>query len=87
MATNKNVIELDFPKLIEASASHTVSCDQCGSKLGDRYSNKRNSVSIPLKKATASDDEDGYDAYVEMHFCNEDHLREHLIQRAKGKKK
>jgi hypothetical protein len=84
MAT-KNVIELDFPKLIEASASHTVTCDHCGSKLGDRYSNKRNSISLPLKKTTASDDEDTYDSYSEMHFCNEGHLREHLNARAKKK--
>lgn len=90
MATTNHVIELDIPKLIEANASHSVTCDSCGAKLGERYSNKRHSLSVPLKKATAgADGEDtpDYDAYAESHFCNEDCLHDHLVTRKSSKSK
>jgi len=85
MAT-KNVIELDIPKLIEASASHSVTCDACGKKLGERYSTGRHTISLPLKRVEADSDTPDYDAYADSHFCGEECLHDHLGKRASKKK-
>lgn len=88
MATN-NVIELDFPKLIEASAAHTVTCDNCNKKLGERYASGRQNISVPLRKVLTGDDMDTPEhvAYADMHYCDEACLLSHLQTRAKSKKK
>lgn len=79
-------LTLDIPKALqEANASHSVSCDSCGKKLGERWAQGRHVLSVPLKRADATEEMCDYDAYQESHFCNESCLREHLNARAKKK--
>lgn len=84
MPLNTKILELDIPKAREeAKASHSVGCDSCGKKLGERWAQGRSVLALSLKRADATEDMSDYDKYQESHFCNEDCLREHLNARAK----
>jgi hypothetical protein len=78
MADN-NVLLADFTEQIKAS--HNITCDACGAKLGEYYPKSRQSIAVSLPMGKAKDDSDGDETPMKTHhFCNAKCLKGHMAK-------